>query len=188
MYDLRGYNDRLVEHWQKPAPQRKGYRQPADWVNVTLLRRAMDRAGLSTLGREAESKYERLHSDDPMIVTEVSKLLAQEGIDIEQLEKDFVSYGVIRTHLKECLDAERAPQTSSDWERDAIEITRERAHQKAKEAINSLLNKGEIAAGENTAVRIRIDIDCPDCNSRTPVERALRRGVACDCPEVTSSQ
>ena len=107
-------------------PQRKGYRQLAEWFNTLMLRREMDRAGLSTLGDEAESKYDRLRSDEA-IAEEVAMELANAGVPIDRLRDDFVSYGVIRTRLKECLDSD-VELSSGNWEEEAIEITRVRRY------------------------------------------------------------
>jgi len=59
-YDMERYEEQLLEQWQADSSQRKGYRKLSEWFNTLMLRREMDRAGLSTLGDEAESKYERL--------------------------------------------------------------------------------------------------------------------------------
>jgi len=178
-YDCEYHNDRLVEQWTAPKSERKGYRQLARWLNVNLLRRQMDRAGLSTLGGEAESRYDRL-TEESSTALELRDHLESEGIKIDKLTSDFVSYGVIRRHLHECLEAERET-SSSEWEQEAIEISRKRAEEKIEEAIGSLLNKGRIEAGSSTALHLEIEIECNECNTRIPVYRALRRGYICSC-------
>ncbi|WP_276258923.1 rod-determining factor RdfA [Haloglomus litoreum] len=173
------YEDQLVDQWQAEGPERKGYRQLAEWLNVTMLRREMDRAGLSTLGQEAESKYERLRSDDESVADEVAAGLSGAGIDVERLRRDFVSYAVVRTHLKECLGLEYTPE-SGDWETKTIEMAGEYASQKVSEAVRSLSNKGELEGGELT-VDVSVTIECETCHAAVPVERAVRRGYICDC-------
>lgn len=173
-------DDRLLSRWHGNGSERMGYRKLAKWLNITLLRREMDRAGISTLGGEAESKYERLRGDDTAISAEVRKTLEAEGIDMEALVSDFVSYGVIRTHIKECLDAER-DETTSDWERKSIEITREHATKKTNEAVTSLLNKGEIESSGDISVTLSVELECEHCRVQIPLSRALRRGYVCDC-------
>lgn len=180
-YGLETYEDRLVEQWTADAENRKGYRALAEELNVTLLRNEMDRAGLETLGGEARSKYDRLQ-DDTVTATEVENVLRREGVPIKQLQDDFVSYGVVRTHLVDCLGLE-AERTQGNWERDAIAITADRAEEKASEAVRSLLNKGELAVGADIAVHATIEVECEDCHTQIPVERALRRGYVCRCTE-----
>lgn len=180
--DERGmerYEDRLVEQWQADPPTRKGYRQLATWLNVLMLRREMERAGLSTLGDEAASKYERLTAEESSIAAEVRDGLRNSGIDIESLERDFVSYGVIRTHLKECLGAERET-TSTEWEPEAIEISRSHAEGKVEEAIRSLRNKGSLASEGDVTVHVSVELECEACHAKVPAERAVRRGYICE--------
>lgn len=178
-YDLERYEDQLVDQWTDNGGNRKGYRALAEDLNVTLLRNEMDRAGLETLGDEARSKYERLQ-DDGVTATEVRDILHEEGVPIEQLMDDFVSYGVVRTHLVDCLDLEPQRQ-SGDWERDAIAIASDRAEEKAAEAVHSLVNKDALAVGGDMTVHATIEIECRECHTRVPIERALRRDYVCQC-------
>jgi hypothetical protein len=182
--DERGvdhYDDRLLEEWQADRSQRKGYRALARWLNVTLLRREMDQAGLPTLGGEAASKYERLRDDD-RDSAEVERMLRREGVGIDALDDDFVSYGVMRTHLLECLDAEYEPaESASDWEAESIRIARDHAGEKITDAVRSLVNKDEIAVGGDVSVRIDAEIECGECEVRAPLRRVRRRGYVCEC-------
>lgn len=175
---LEHYDERLLDEWR--GDDRKGYRQLARWLNVTLLRREMDRAGLSTLGDEAESKYDRLQMDNAT-ADEVRNILQREGIAIEELRKDFVSYGVIRTHITDCLGAEYEPEEASEWEREAIEVTRSHAHDKIKSAVRSLVNKGKLSAGPEVTLHLGIEVECEECQTRIPLRRAQRRGAICTC-------
>lgn len=180
------YEDQLVDQWQAESLQRKGYRQLATWLNIMMLRREMDRAGLSTLGNEPKSKYERLQSDNKTVAAEVRTDLRNEGINVDSLEADFVSYGVIRTHLRECLSVEREA-TATDWESDSIEYTREHATEKLTDAVQSLVNKGKLSACGDVKIHVTFEVECEDCHIRVPIDRALRRGyIAKDGREATN--
>ena len=178
--EMSRYEQQLVDQWQAATPQRKGYRQLSTWLNQLMLRREMDRAGLSTLGDEAESKYERLTADDLTVAAEVRDDLANSGIDIDALENDFVSYGVIRTHLQDCLSAEREQGTPTDWEQESIDIAQSQAEQKAAEAVRALVNKGRLTAGGDVTVHVSVEVECEACHVRVPASRAIRRGYICD--------
>lgn len=180
-YSLEPYEDRPVEQWTADTGNRKGYRALAEELNVTLLRNEMDCAGLETLGDEAQSKYERL-LDESVTGTEVESVLLREGVPIEQLQDDFVSYGVVRTHFIDCLGLE-PERTSGNWKQEAISITSDRAEEKVSEAVRSLLNKGDLAVGADISVHATIEIECEKCHTQVPVERALRRGHVCQCTE-----
>jgi hypothetical protein len=98
-WGMERYDDRMVEQWRGPPEERLGYRKLAEWLNVTMLERGMDRSGMNTLGEEAESKYRRLTGDDETTAREVREDLRERGVPIDDLLADFVSYGVVRTHL-----------------------------------------------------------------------------------------
>lgn len=180
-YGMERYEEQLLEQWQADTSQRKGYRQLAEWFNTLMLRREMDRAGLSTLGDEAESKYERLQSDEA-IAEEVATELANAGVPIERLRADFVSYGVIRTHLKECLESD-VNLSSGEWEQKAIEISQDHASTKITEAVRSLRNKERLTAGGDVTVSVTAELECENCHARVPADRAIRRGYVCHCNE-----
>lgn len=79
-----------------------------------------------------------------MKAEELANILQQEGIDVERLRSDFVSYGVVRTHITECLGAEYDPGEPDNWERDAISIANDHAREKIDDAVRSLVRKGEV--------------------------------------------
>lgn len=186
--DEHGLADReqdLLDRWVAEGPKRMGYRRLAKWLNVALLRRAMDRAGLSILGEEPVSKYERLTGDEEAVAEELRTDLSGAGVEVERIEQDFVSYGVIRTHLKECLGAER-DHAASDWEADSIRIATDHAEEKVTEAIRSLSNKGDLRAGGEISVTVRVDLECEHCHMQVPAERALRRGHVCSEEQIAA--
>lgn len=172
--EMGEYESQMVSHWKGEIGQRKGYRQLAEWFNVTMLRREMDKAGLSTLGNEAESKYERLN-DEQTVAEEVRMDLRRAGLPIDDLESDFVSYGVIRKHLTECL-GEEYEHKSSDWEREAIDRARSHAQQKISEAVQAALSKGKLTAAGEVTVNVSVELECEETQVRIPVDRAMRRG------------
>ncbi|WP_435320989.1 rod-determining factor RdfA [Haloarchaeobius sp. TZWSO28] len=185
-YDAEYYDERLIQQWTAPKPERKGYRQLADWLNSNLLRQEMDKVGMSTLAGEVESKYERLQGDSTTAI-ELEQQLESEGVRIDELTDDFVSYGVIRRHLKECLEATRE-ETTTEWEETSIEIATARAEQKVSEAVQSLLNKGKVDSSENVRVTLTAELECEECQTRIPVDRALRRGYLCSCASTDTNE
>lgn len=172
--EMGDYEQRLVDQWHGETGQRKGYRKLAEWFNMTLLRRKMDKAGLSTLGDEAESKYERLQSGGT-VAEEVRQILRRNGLPVERIESDFVSYGVVRTHLTECL-GEEYQHERTDWERDAIERARSHATTKITEAVQAAVSNGKLDAVGDVSVDVSVELECEETHVSVPVDQALRRG------------
>lgn len=177
----------LVARWRGDDGDRLGYRRLARWLNVTLLERAMDRAGLPTAGGEAPSRYDRLTGDDDAVASGVREVLRGEGVPIDELESAFVSYGVVRTHLLDCLNVERPAEPSSAWEADAVAKAREQAAERAHAAVRARFNKDTLAAGGVPDVEVTITLTCPTCCESAVADDVLDSGVLCDCPPETPS-
>lgn len=183
-WELEQYDQQMLRDWQGYSGRRKGYRTLAQEFNTMLLRRQMDRAGVSTLANEATSKYERLTSDDEAVARETKEILQREGLPVDELQHSFVSYATVRTHLKDCLNAEYTP-TESDgtWTTRSIEIATNQAQEKAETALKSLITDEEVAIGGDPEVDVSVMVTCTECQSRINVERAIRRGYVCQCGE-----
>ena len=177
--DAGHLDDELVARWHGEGDERMGYRRLADWLNVTLLRREMERVGLPTGGGEARSRYERLTGE--ATADAVRRLLRQEGVAVDALTDDFVSYSVVRTHLRDCLGEERDPSPPVEWEADRLADLQTYAASEAADAIRSLVNKGKLSAGGAVEPAVTIRVRCAACGATTPVDEALAAGAVCDC-------
>lgn len=183
------YEERLLQDWKGERGSRKGYRTLARDLNVTLLRREMDRAGITTLADEAESRYDRLTGDDETVARETRDLLRNDGVPIDDLESDFVSYATVRRHLLECLDeAYEAAPSDGRWMNESIRIATETAESKIEEAVQALVNRDELAAGGDLDVAVDVAVTCTACEARVPLQRAMRRGYVCHCTEADHTE
>lgn len=184
-YDLDGVGAELERFWTAEGEERRSLRDLAGYFNRELLRTAMAEAGLQPLAGEVENIYRLLTADD---VTEADRTrtrrrLEREGVDVESLQRDFVTYQAIRTYLKEYRDAEYSPN-----ERDPIEREREnlqRLRGKTTTVIEGKLDQlesgGHITLGDfRTLVDIRVL--CEDCGTRYEIGTLLERG-GCDCAD-----
>jgi hypothetical protein len=182
--DERGLDrldDELVARWRGESGERMGYRRLADWLNAALLRREMEHVGLPTGGGEARSRYDRLTDDDT--ADAVAALLRRAGVAVDDLRDDFLSYSVVRTHLRDCLGAERDPEPPSDWEADRLDDLAEYTTAQAAEAVRSLVNKESLAAGGEVEPTVTIRVRCSAWGTAVPVEEALAAGAFCACAE-----
>lgn len=160
-----------------------GYRPLTAWFNKRLMRSVYGANGRETLGGRVENDYEALTGDDDLLRDEVGESLATDGIDASALRSDMVSWGTMRTHLTECLDAEKPTgESGSDWERDSIEMARSFARRKVEGALSSLASSGELVDGERGSVSVQFQCRCgvDDCPTRVPMTVALDRGYVCE--------
>lgn len=181
--DERGLDrldDELVSRWHGESGKRMGYRRLADWLNATLLRREMERAGMPTGAGEARSRYERLTGDDDT-AAEMRRLLRRGGVAVDALLDDFVSYSVVRTHLVDCLGEQRDPSPPADWERDRLDQLQAYATAEAADAVRSLCNKGELTAGGDVEPAVSLSVTCRACGAAASIDEALAADAFCDC-------
>lgn len=175
-------DDGLLARWKGSddrAPM--GYRSLTEWFNKRLLKRVYDEHGRDSLGARVDSDYEALRADDDLVSEEMIESLRSDGIDAERVRDDMVSWGTMRTHLKECLDGEKETRTAeTEWERESIDKAREVTREKAERALSSLDTKGQIEGIESSDIEVQIQISCESCPTRVPFEVAFERGYVCE--------
>jgi hypothetical protein len=157
-----------------------GYRTLTTWFNQRLLRAASRAAGRDVPAARLEYEYDALTGEDDLVRAEVGERLAADGVDVEAVREDFVSWGTMRTHLTDCLDGAKPSADPADWERKSIEIARSVAAAKVETALSSLGTKGEIADADRVGVHVGIELQCPDCPTRAPLAIARDRGYVCE--------
>lgn len=179
------FGDRLEELWTADGDQRESLRSLADRFNNRLLESAMADAGMSAVEGEVENLYRLLTEDNVSSGnrTEARQRLEQNGIDIKQLEQDFVTYQAIRSYLKEYRGA--TYERESEGKRienvvNTIQQLRARTHSVTEKSLDQLKKTNLLSLGE---FRIFIDISvlCEDCDTQYGVVELLRNGkCACD--------
>jgi hypothetical protein len=180
--------DKLERLWTAEDQQRKSLRDLADLFNQRLLERAMDSAGISTVDGEISNLYRLLTADDVSsgMRTEARNRLEQDGVDVKQLERDFVSYQAIRSYLTKYRNASYEPPSDSKQVEsvlDSIRRLQSRLRSLTEGSLDRLRSTERITLGE---FRLFIDVDvlCEDCGEQYGVIDLLERG-GCDCEDGT---
>lgn len=184
-YGLSGEAKRLAEYWTRDT-NRYSLRELAVHFNHYLLRAAMEQAGLNPLDGEAENTY-RLLTDDEVsqgMRTQARNRLQKRGIDVEQLYSDFVSYGTVRRHLKDCLGVEQGPTDTDDPAETGtqrIAALQRRTVVVTENTLSQLQTAGELVAGD-IDVFVGITVSCPECGMHAPVREFIENN-GCRCTE-----
>ncbi|WP_224450329.1 rod-determining factor RdfA [Haloprofundus salilacus] len=183
-YDLGPeFGRRLERLWTGDGEERHSLRDLADRFNRRVLEAAMTAAGASTLDGEVENVY-RLLTDDEVssgMRTEARVRLEREGVDVDRLERDFVTYQAIRSYLKEYRGAEYERSDTDRVENAARSIRRlrSRATTVTEGNLDQLRSNDHITLGE---FRLFVDMNvlCEECGAQYGVDELLERG-GCDC-------
>lgn len=188
-YDLgSAFGDRLEALWTAEGDERESLRTLADRFNRRLLEVAMTAAGVSTLDGEASNVYRLLTDDDVSsgVRIEARNRLEREGIDVDRLERDFVTYQAIRSYLRDY----RGARYENDNERsrtetvvETIQRLRSRTRSVVEKSLAQLRDTGRISLGE-FRLFVEIDVLCEDCDTQYGlVELIERGGCACERSE-----
>ena len=186
-YDLGAeYGDQLETDWTEEGAKRKSLRDLAEEFNRRLVAAAMSDAGMSTLDGEVDNIFRLLTQDDVTAGTrtEVRSRLERNGIDVDQLERDFVTYQAIRSYLQnergaeyeETSDEDRLERTS-----DSIERLRARLSSVCETNLNQLRETDRITL-DDFRLFVSVDVLCEGCGSQYTVAELLDRG-GCDCDD-----
>lgn len=189
-YDLGAeYGEQLEAAWTEDGSARKSLRDLAEEFNRRLVAAAMADADMSTLDGEVDNIFRLLTQDDVTAGTrtEVRSRLERNGVDVDQLERDFVTYQAIRSYLQnergaeyeQTSDADRLERTS-----DSIERLRSRLSSVCETNLEQLRDTDRITLDE-FRLFVSVDVLCEGCGSQYTVAELLERG-GCDC-ETTDS-
>lgn len=184
-YDLSGMNSRLVEWWSAEENGRS-LREMAGHLNQELLREALTRHGHSPLQGEVENTHRLLTDDDVSqgMRTQTRKRLERQGVDVDQLNNDFVSHQAVYRHLKTCLEEEytRAdpdPEERRETSKQRIFALENRTEKVTADALEQLRN-GDAIALEEFTVLVDTSITCMECGRQHEIDDLLANG-GCRC-------
>jgi hypothetical protein len=181
-YDLEGIGAELEQYWTADE-DRRSLRELADYFNRNVLEAALDSAGVQHLDGETENTYRLLTDDDVSSAdrTRVRRRLERDGVDVDDLEGDFVTYQAIRSYLKDHRGAEYTPDETDPLEREKTNVQQLRGRMAAvtEGKLEQLRDSGRLTLGEfRTLPEIRVV--CEDCNTQFDAVELLERG-GCDC-------
>lgn len=184
-YHLQDIGDTLERRWTAEEAERSSLRDLADYVNLELLSTEMSEAGMQPLDGEIENVYRLLTEDDVSGAdrTRMRRRLEREGVDVDTLLEDFVTYQAVRTYLTDHRDAEYTPP-ERDRRADGaenIQRLRGRTSTVTEGKLEQLRDGGEITLGDFRTV-VDITVLCEDCGGQYEVTELLERG-GCDCPD-----
>jgi hypothetical protein len=183
-------DDFLVARWTgRNGRSADGYKTLTEWFNKRLLKRIYEAHGRDTMSAHLDREYELITGESTLQRDELAADLATDGLDIDDLDRELVSWSTMRHHLKGCLDAEKdATPATTDWETNTVQIARERTAEKTRSVLSSLSSKERLPNAERAEVQVQVKLACPDCSVRVPFEEAVDRGYVCETHLETDSE
>lgn len=181
-YGLQGIGADLERDWTADQ-DRRSLRELADYFNRHLLESTFDSVGVQHLDSEIKNTYRLLNDDDVSSADRmrIRRRLEREGMDIDALEENFVTYQAIRTYLKDFRGAEYTPNQTDPLEREAANIQQLRGRIAAvtEGKLEQLRNSDRLNLGKFRTLA-EIQVICEECNTQFDAVELLERG-GCDC-------
>jgi hypothetical protein len=178
------FGDELEAAWTADKPDRKSLRELAEMFNHRVLKSQMTAAGLSTLDGEVSNIYRLLTAEEVSsgMKIEAKNRLKQNGIDVEELKQDFISYQAMRSYLKRYRGAEYVEEDEHDRAEKVLKTVqrlRSRVRSVTTKKLDQLRETKQLALGD---YRLFVDIDvlCEDCGMKYSISELLER-KECDC-------
>jgi hypothetical protein len=183
-YDLDGIAEELERRWLGVGGERESLRDLADYFNRRLLEMALADADVQTLAGEVENTYRLLTDGDVSagMRTEVRNRLTENGLDVDRLERQFVSHQAVHTYLTEYRDVSLPSRDDTDQVekgRETIQRLENRVVAVVQRTLDNLRNTDRITLGAFD-VLVDIRVACRDCGSVRSVSELLTDG-GCDC-------
>lgn len=183
--NLDGIGDRLERRWTAEGDERMSLRDLADEFNRTLLRAAMVGAGMQPLDGDVENVYRLLTGDDVSGAnrTRTERRLDREGVDVDQLQDEFVTYQAIRTYLTGHRGATYSGGTGDqvESEKERIQRLQGRVRTVTDSKLEQLRRNGDVDLGSFRTL-VNVNVLCKDCGTQYDVEALLNNG-SCECSE-----
>lgn len=179
-YGLDGLDGRLE---RRRSQKDASLRQLESHINREVLKRAMTSAGKDPIKGEAANLLDHLRGDDEISRKEARRELRRQGIDVNELEEDFVSYQTVRKHLNECMqiDTSSAYSPAPDEDRRRLGDLKGRAEKVIKRTFDRLRKHDAIKVGEPRPA-VSLKVKCGDCG-RTHDASELLRTRRCACAD-----
>lgn len=181
-YGLDGLGKELEMRWTGQGRERESLRDLADYVNERVLEAVLDKNGLSPLEGETTNMYSLLTEDDVSrgVAVQARNRLERNGIDVTNLQNDFVSHQAVHTYLR---NHRNATCGNSEYEpTDYVESTNRlenRLRAVTMTNIKRLRNNDRVDLGDFD-ILTDVQVLCQDCGSAFSIEKLVDDG-SCNC-------
>lgn len=184
-YELTELDADLVDLWLGEGTGKSySLRELSEHINKHLLRTAMERAGIDPLDGEIEETYRLLRADDisDEIRQKVVSRLKREGVNVDELEDDFVTHQAVHTYLTKFrgCDPDARESTETQTGQDLLDELSDIA----AEALKSAREREEVEIGDFD-LDIGLRVYCEECARTYPLEELFEEG-GCRCKKAAT--
>ncbi|ERG95634.1 rod-determining factor RdfA [Haloquadratum walsbyi] len=192
-YNLSNLGDEVVDRWLgENGYEQESLRDLADRVNRRIIDAAVNNS-TNLLDGEAANIYRLLTADDDDVTsgmrTEARQSLRHDGVNVEQLESDLITYQSVYNYCKDHRGVSQSSSKQHSSPESSLSYTRKLAGRLQAIMEQNLTRwiKNEILSGGSYEVDIEIWITCQRCGERRSPERLIDVG-GCQCTHEPDQQ
>lgn len=182
-YDLDGMEAELEKRWLGDGREAQSLRTLAEYLNKQLLETALNEAGDRVTDKSVANTYRLLTADDVSSGerTSIRRNLERQGINVEQLEQDFVTHQAVHTFLTKGRGVSKDTDSEDqvDRIRETIQRLKSRVSAVTRTSVEQLAASGKITVGEFN-IFVNVDVVCQDCGTHKSISELLSNG-GCEC-------
>jgi hypothetical protein len=182
-YGIDGAEEDLERGWTATGTEHESLRELAERFNQRLLERVLVEAGIRPVDGEIRTFYRTLAEEG---VSEGDRMrlmrrLERDGIDVEELRSDFVSYQAVRSFLRQKRGVTGPVEGTSRMERTADHLQKlvGRTEAVTRSKFTQLRDTGRLDLGE-FGVYVDVRVTCRECGEQYLVVELLEAG-GCTC-------
>jgi 3-oxoacyl-[acyl-carrier-protein] synthase III len=182
-YDMSDVGQELEDRWLGNEHDTQSLRTLADWFNKRLLRTKLEENGMTLLDGEVSNIYRLLSSDNVTAGSrvEAEATLEDNGIDPEQLKREFVSHQAIHTYLTKFrgVSKDKSALDPREQAQNTIQKLRNRLIAVIENTLEQHRDQQRITLGEFN-ILLDIQILCEECGASYSIMELFDRG-GCNC-------
>lgn len=184
-YSLDGMGEDLEARWIGDDVDSDSLRELAEYFNKELLRKTLTESERQQFSGEIETIYRLLTGDKISRgeQTRIRKVLERDGVDVEQLERDFVTHQAIHTYLTKGREIKKEDETGDRLEsaHQTINRLRSRLIAVTETSLSNLQEVGLLTLG-SFDVFVEMRVHCTDCGMHKNISELFADG-GCECDD-----
>ena len=181
-YGLRGIPEQMRDLWLGTGDEQRSTRELAGWFNRQVLSAAIADLTAVTISGDVDQIYSQLQGDDTTDRRLIRDRLIQRGVDIDEVEGDFISHQTVYRYLTEELEVEQPTPSPEEQAQRAVETVgrlRGRTSAVARQSVETLISTDQVQLGPFSVIT-DVQVICEQCGQTFDLPTLTETG-GCGC-------
>lgn len=181
-YGLRRIPEQLRDLWLGTGDEQRSTRELADWFNRQVLGAAIADLPAVTISGDVDQIYIQLQGEDSADRRLIRDRLMQRGVDIDEVEANFISHQTVYRYLTEELGVQQPTPSPEEQAERAVETVgrlRGRTSAVARQSVETLISTDQAQIGPFSVIT-DVQVICEQCGRSFDLPTLTETG-GCGC-------